>query len=84
MSRSSYRVSTSVGQIHIRLQSDGLWHPEWNSMLAEGYLTPQQAVTALVTGKVRPLAAEFDTSLDALPAELSKWTVVEDRRVLLV
>lgn len=83
MSRTAYFVSTKVGAIHIRLQRDGLWHPEWSGTMVDGYLTPQQAVSALAAGTVRPLSTDFNTGMLGLPAELSAWSTVEDRRVLL-
>lgn len=71
-----------MGDIHIRLQRDGLWHPQWGDTVVDGFLTPQQAAAALILGTVRPLSADFSTGLLGLPADLSGWTTVEDRRVL--
>lgn len=83
MSRTAYFVSTQVGDVHIRLQRDGLWHPEWNDKLIDGFLTPQQAVDALTKGAVRTLSADFKPDELGLPADLTGWTQVEDRRFLL-
>lgn len=82
MSRTAYLASTRVGDIHIRLQRDGLWHPQWCNSVVDGFLTPQQAAVALAQGAVRPLSADFNTGMLGLPADLSGWTLVDDRRVL--